>query len=563
LVSSLFLRYLVLALPLILSACSSIKTQSENGATPTPSLLIIDSSTASSDAYLAPIRFSANNPESLPQPGSEIPTESELDYSPESELEINSSTEDEVTDNLWDRVRNQFSLDLDLESSRIDSELKWFARHQSYLNRVSDRSARYLYFIMEQIEARGMPGEMALLPIVESAFEPFAYSHGRAAGVWQFIPGTGHIYGLKQDWWHDGRRDIRRSTIAALKFLEGLSREFGGDWMLALAAYNSGAGTVRKAIRKNKRKGLPTDFLSLSLPKETRAYAPKLIALARLLKDPEKYGVSFPAIENTPYFAVIETGGQMDLSQAAEMADVDLEEIYRLNPQFNQWATNPNGPHEILVPTSQQDIFKTRLAELPANQRIKWQRYKIRSGDSLISIAKKFHTTPDALKQVNPIRNNLLRAGDMLLIPTAFKNANTYAFSAANRLSKKQALTRGAKGSKKLNYTVQSGDSFWSLSKKHKVSVGKIAKWNGMAPKDPIKPGQKLVIWSKTASINKNREIIRKIRYRVRNGDSLYLIADKFNVKVKDINRWNQLKNKKYLQPGEQLILYIDVTQGS
>jgi membrane-bound lytic murein transglycosylase D len=559
LVFSLLLRYLVLVLPLVLSACSSIKTQSENGATPTPSLLMIDSSDIQPDTT----RFSENTTESWPTPDSEPSPESELGPETESELEIEPLAEDDVNDNLWDRVRNQFSLNLELESSRIDSELKWFARHQSYLNRVSDRSARYLYFIMEQIEARGMPGEMALLPIVESAFEPFAYSHGRAAGVWQFIPGTGHIYGLKQDWWHDGRRDIRRSTIAALKFLEGLSREFNGDWMLALAAYNSGAGTVRKAIRKNKRKGLPTDFLSLSLPKETRAYAPKLIALARLLKDPEKYGVSFPAIENTPYFAVVDTGGQIDLSQAAEMADVDLEEIYRLNPQFNQWATSPNGPHEILVPASQQDIFMTRLAELPANQRIKWQRYKIRSGDSLISIAKKFHTTPDALKQVNPIRNNLLRAGDMLLIPTAFKNAKTYAYSAANRLSKKQALTRGAKGSKKLSYTVQSGDSFWSLSKKHKVSVGKIAKWNGMAPKDPIKPGQKLVIWSKTASINNNREIIRKIRYRVRNGDSLYLIADKFNVKVKDINRWNQLKNKKYLQPGEQLILYIDVTQGS
>jgi membrane-bound lytic murein transglycosylase D len=540
LVFSLFLRYLVLALPLVLSACSSIETHPENDATLVPDLLIANSSELVISSPYEVGRESEGTPE----------------FEETTHLDLNESS------NLWDRVRNQFSLDLDLESSRIDSELKWFARHQSYLNRVSNRSARYLYFIMEQIEARGMPGEMALLPIVESAFEPFAYSHGRAAGVWQFIPSTGHVYGLKQDWWHDGRRDIRRSTIAALKFLEGLSREFDGDWMLALAAYNSGAGTVRKAIRKNKRKGLPTDFLSLSLPKETRAYAPKLIALARLLKDPEKYGVSFPVIQNTPYFSVVETGGQMDLSQAAEMADVDLEEIYKLNPQYNQWATSPNGPYELLVPISQQDVFKARLLELPIDQRIKWQRYKIKSGDSLISIAKKFHTTPDALKQVNPIRNNLLRAGHMLLIPTAFKNPNSYAYSAANRLSKKQALTRGARGSKKMNYTVRSGDSFWELSKKHKVSVGKIAKWNGMAPKDPLKPGQKLVIWSKTEKVNKNREIIRKIRYRVRNGDSLHLIADKFNVQVKDIKRWNQLKSK-YLQPGDRLVLYIDVTQAS
>jgi membrane-bound lytic murein transglycosylase D len=333
--------------------------------------------------------------------------------------------------------------------------------------------------------------------------------------------------------------------------------------MLALAAYNSGAGTVRKAIRKNKRKGLPTDFWSLSLPKETKAYAPKLVALAKLLRDSKKHNVEFTPIKNEPYFSVVDTGGQMDLSQAAEMAQIDLEEIYKLNPQYNQWATSPNGPHEILVPIESQKIITERLADLPINQRIKWHRYKIKSGDSLISIAKKYHTTPEALKQVNPIRKNLLRAGKMLLIPTAFRNPKAYSYSAANRLSKKQSRIRGAKGSQKFNYTVQSGDSFWSLSKKHDVSISKIASWNGMAPKDPLKQGQKLVIWSNTKQVNKNREIIRKIRYRVRNGDSLHRIADKFNVQVKDIKRWNQLSKKKYLQPGDELILYVDVTQAS
>jgi membrane-bound lytic murein transglycosylase D len=531
LVISLSLRYLVLALPLFLSACSSIQNHSETGATvATPQLLIKDTLVASSHS---------------------------------SGDQADSKASIETSDDLWDRVRNQFKLDLGLQSARIDSQLKWYAKHQSYLNRVSERSSRYLYFIMEQIEARGIPGELALLPIVESAFDPFAYSHGRASGVWQFIPSTGRSYGLQQDWWYDGRRDIRKSTIAALKFLEGLSREFKGDWMLALAAYNSGAGTVRKAIRKNKRKGLPTDFLSLSLPKETKAYAPKLIALARLLKNPKKYGITFPRIANKPYFSVVNTGGQIDLSQAAEMADVDLEEIYRLNPQYNQWATSPDGPHEILVPRSQKHLIESKLEKLPANQRIKWQRYKIKSGDSLISIAQKYHTTPDALKQVNTIHKNRLRAGKMLLIPTAFKKQGSYIYSAANRLSKKQALTRGSKGSNKLSHTVRSGDSFWSLAKKHKVTSGKIARWNGMAPKDPLRQGQKLVIWSNTQKLNQNREIIRKIRYKVRNGDSLHLIADKFNVQVKDIKRWNQLKKNKYLQPGDRLVLYVDVTQAS
>lgn len=477
-------------------------------------------------------------------------------------LQQNEVNETSYTD-LWQRVRDQYQLDLNVENSRITAQLNWYKRHQKYLNRVSDRAKRYMFFIMEQIEVRDMPGEMALLPIVESAFDPFAYSHGRASGVWQFIPSTGNIYGLKQNWWYDGRRDIRRSTIAALKFLKGLSREFEGDWMLALAAYNSGAGTVRKAIRKNKRKGLPTDFWSLSLPKETRAYAPKLLALAKLLKTPEKYGISFPKIDNKPYFAVIDTKSQMDLSQAAQMAEVELEEIYRLNPQFNQWATSPSGPHELLIPISQKEIMEENLSKLPVNQRIKWQRYKVKSGDSLITIAKKFRTTPQALKQVNPIRGDLLKIGDMLLIPTAFKNARSYVYSAGNRLSKKQARSSGPKNSTKISHKVQSGDSFWSLSQKHKVPVSSIAKWNGMAPKDPLKPGQKLVIWSKTNQINKDREIIRKIRYRVRNGDSLHRIADKFNVRVKDIKRWNQIGKKKYLQPGDELILYVDVTQAS
>jgi membrane-bound lytic murein transglycosylase D len=242
---------------------------------------------------------------------------------------------------------------------------------------------------------------------------------------------------------------------------------------------------------------------------------------------------------------------------------VDLEEIYKLNPQYNQWATSPNGPHEILVPVESKAQIEEQLAQISPRERIKWQRYKVKSGDSLISIAKQFHTTPDALKQVNPIQGSLLRIGDMLLIPTAFNNLASYTYSAKNRKTAKQSNTRGPKGSSKISHRVQSGDSFWSLSKEHKVSVRSIAKWNGMAPKDPLIPGQKLVIWSKADNKwnKKNREVIRKVRYRVRNGDSLHRIANKFNVRVKDIQRWNQIKNRKYLQPGDQLILYVDVTQ--
>lgn len=461
--------------------------------------------------------------------------------------------------NIWDRVLAFYQLDIDHQDRSVDAQLNWYRKHQSYILRVGERAKRYLYFIMEQIEIRQMPGELALLPIVESAFEPFAYSHGRAAGVWQFIPSTGRIFGLKQDWWQDGRRDIRASTNAALDYLASLNRQFKGDWLLALAAYNSGAGTVRKAIRKNRKKGLGTDFWSLKLPKETEAYVPKLVALARLLKYQEDYGISWTEIPNQPYFSVVETGGQIDLSQLAELSDTPLDEIYHLNPGFNRWATHPNGPHEALIPIEKKPLYLERLPQLPANERVKWQRYTIRSGDSLIKIAKRFHTTPAALKQANGLTSNRIRARQVLLIPSAIAKYSTYAHSQKERMKRLKTARRPDKHHRS-EYRVQQGDSLWSIARKFGTSSKTLARWNGMAPKDPIISGQKLLVWQK--SKRGAREVIRKVRYNVRSGDSLARIADKFDVKIKDIRRWNtRSTNRKYLKPGQILTLYVDVTR--
>ena len=463
--------------------------------------------------------------------------------------------------NIWPRIIQSYRLDISVDNPRIRSQLNWYKSHQGYMNRIADRGVRYLHFIAEQIEARELPGELALLPIVESAFDPFAYSHGRASGVWQFIPATGRDFGLNQDWWHDGRRDIRRATEAALRYLNALQREFKGDWLLALAAYNSGAGTVRKAVRKNRRAGKPTDFWSLSLPKETRAYVPKLIALAKLVKEPAKYGISLKPVPNEPYFAVVNTGGQIDLSQAAELADTDLEEIYKLNPGYNRWATHPQGPHELLVPVAQKHKFDQELAALPASSRVKWQRYKVRSGDSLLTIARKFHTTPDVLKQSNDIRGNIIRAGQQLLIPGAYKGQQAYSHSADQRLARLKSARRPSNKSKRTEYSVRSGDSFWQIARNHDVKVSQLARWNGMAPGDPLKAGQRLVIWTNSKQPNK-REVIRKVNYKVRSGDSLARIAQKFRVRVSDIKRWNNKQTRnKYLQPGQKLTLYVDVTR--
>jgi membrane-bound lytic murein transglycosylase D len=463
-------------------------------------------------------------------------------------------------DDLWQRIIASYDLNHEIDNKRVQAQLNWYKKHQGYMDRIASRGERYMFYIAEQIDVRGIPGELALLPIVESAFDPFAYSHGRASGVWQFIPSTGRDFGLNQDWWQDGRRDIRASTQAALSYLEALQREFKGDWLLALASYNTGAGNVRKAIRKNKKKGLPTDFWSLQLPRETRDYVPKLIALAQLIKYPEKNGITLTPLPNKAYFATVNTGGQIDLSQLAEIADTDLEEIYKLNPGFNRWATHPDSNHEVLIPIDKVETFTKNLAALPHNERMKWQRYQVKSGDSLITIARKYHTTPEVLRDTNGLKKNLIRIGDQLLIPSAYKSQSSYSHSVNARLAKMQSSRHG-KTSGKLEYKVRRGDSFWEIARDHKVGIKELAKWNGMAPGDTLKQGQKLVIWGQKKSSREQREVIRKLTYTVRNGDSMARIAGKFKVRIQDIQRWNRkMAKNKYLQPGQKLTLYVDVT---
>lgn len=489
---------------------------------------------------------------------------------------------------LWDRIREGYQLDHEIDEPRLATEFNWYRNHPEYMERVAKRSERYLYHVVEELENKQMPLELALLPIVESAFDPFAYSHGRAAGMWQFIPGTGRMYELNQTWWYDGRRDVIDSTQAAIDYLSSLNNSFDGDWLLALAAYNSGRGTVNKAIRKNKKLGKPTDFWSLDLPRETRAYVPKLLAIAKLLGEPERYGLELEPIPNEAYFAIVDTQAQIDLAKAAALADIPMQEIYRLNPGLNRWATPPLGPHRLIVPIAKAEIFKQQLLALPPDQRLSWQRYKIKSGDSLLLLAKKFNTGVDTIRQINGIKGNTIRAGDSVLIPVATAGSEAYSLSAEQRLAKVQSTRKGASGTEQLFYTVQRGDSLWTIARSHGVTVNKIVHWNKMSPKDPLQLGQKLSIWTeptvKVASASSSagvdlrsaqsavvatavprmpleREpIVRRVGYNVRNGDSLARIADRFNVRVHDIVRWNTIDPKKYLRPGQHLTLFVDIT---
>ncbi|SKA25855.1 membrane-bound lytic murein transglycosylase D [Oceanospirillum multiglobuliferum] len=469
---------------------------------------------------------------------------------------------------LWDRLLQSFKLDLDVEHPRVTAQLNWYVKHPRYLERVFTRAERYMYHVVTQVEAKNLPGELALLPVVESAFDPFAYSHGRASGMWQFIPSTAKYFGMDNDWWYDGRRDVIDSTEAALSYLDRLNQRFEGDWLHALAAYNSGGGTVSISIRKNRKSGKNTDFWSLKLPDETEAYVPKLIALAKLVKNPEKYGLTLRPISNQPYFAVVNTKAQIDLAQAAKLADISINELYLLNPGFSQWATSPDGPHRLLVPIDNADTFNRNLKTLPASERLGWQRYSVKSGDSLISIAKSFRSTPELIRNANQMRNNSIRAGSKLLIPIPKASASHYALSSGQRLKVKQGYDRSHTGGDKIEYQVKKGDSFWSLSRKHKVGTRELASWNGMAPTDPLMPGKKLIIWSKANQTTKSiaqrsssdRKVIRRVGYKVRQGDSLARIAGKFNVSVRQIASWNKIDSGKYLQPGQSLTLYVDVT---
>ena len=462
---------------------------------------------------------------------------------------------------IWDRIRAGYRLDLDLDNERVRAKREWYARHPSYFTRVTTRSERYLYFIVEEAEARDMPLELVMLPVVESAFDPFAYSHGRAAGPWQFIPSTGKYFGLDQTWWYDGRRDIKRSTRAALDYLQKLSARFDGDWLLALAAYNAGGGTVSRARRHNREDGKPEDFWSLDLPQETTDYVPKLLAVAQIIRDPERYGVTLHPIDDEPYFASVDVGGQIDLAEAANLAGISTEELYLLNPAFNRWATAPDGPSDLLVPVDRADQFRERLASLPDDQRMRWLRYTIRRGDSLGGIARKHRTTTTVLRDINKLDGNTIIAGRTLLIPAPGAK-DQYALSADARLAKQQDRDRSGQ---RINHRIASGDTLWDLARNYGVSVRALARWNNMAPGDPLRVGQTLAVWTKKGGAAPVRgvdrqEMIRKVRYSVRRGDSLYAIANRFNVSVSQIRDWNNgVQSNRYLQPGDRLTLYVDV----
>ncbi len=439
---------------------------------------------------------------------------------------------------LWHRVRNGFEFIPSQLPNAVIKQQKQYLKNTKLLDNFFTRAEPYLFYVVEQLAEAGLPLELALLPIVESAYDPFAYSHSHAVGLWQFIPSTGKSLGLHRDRWYEGRRDVVKSTQAAVSYLNYLNRRFNGDWLHTLAAYNSGEGTVKKAIKKNKRRGKGTDFWSLKLPRETRNYVPRLLALVNIVKNPKAYKVELPNISNAAFFETVSLQSQIELAKIIEVTGVDEALFINLNAAYRRSVTPPKGEYQILLPIADSENLKSFLANNHPSTWAPYREYVVKSGDTLSHIAQRYQIPTTLIKDHNGLKRDFLRVGQVLRIPPTGERATTE-----------------YKTLRTISYKVAVGDTLSEIAEKYKTSIRSIKHANGLT-NNTIKVGQTLSINTPSSTGKPHR--LRKLNYRVRRGDSLYLIAKRFDLTIGDITRWNRLERSNYLQPGQRLTLYIN-----
>ena len=442
---------------------------------------------------------------------------------------------------LWERIRLELSITIpDDQIAATSLYRERLYSNQTAVNRISKSGQRYLYHTLTRAEELGLPVELALLPFVESEFDPYAKSVDGATGIWQFMPATGKEWGLKSNWWYDGKKDVLASTEAALQFLTYLHEKFEGDWLLAMAAYNTGPTRVNRAIKKNKREDKPIRFWDLNLPKETTAYIPKLLVLCELIKDPKSFDVNLPSIANRPYFQRVKIPGQLDLMQAADLAGLKPETIYELNPGFNQWATDPSGPHYLLLPVGVSDRFMTQLESLDQDDLVRWDRYEIRRGDNLYKIASRYKIEVAVLMEINGLASDLIIAGKEIMVPRG-------------------SAWAGKQNPREQVYIVVGGDSLWNISKKFKVSIEDVILWNDLDIEVPLQINQKIKIFSRYERIRQDlpSRDLRTMLYPVKSGDTISKIASKFEITAKDIQEWNEIEDVSKIFPGQVLKLLL------
>lgn len=387
---------------------------------------------------------------------------------------------------LWDRIRAGYAME-DLDDPLVAKWEKFYAERPEYMARIVDRSSKYMFYIVTELERRGMPLEVALLPMIESAFNPVAHSSAKAAGIWQFIPSTGVNYGMKQDWWADSRRDIVAATNGALDYLSKLHGMFG-DWQLALASYNWGEGSVGRAVQRSKARGKDGTYLSLDMPAETRNYLPKLQAVKNIIRNPAAFGLTLASIPNEPYFKTITLANPIDLKRAAQLADMTEADFIALNPAHNRPVIGGRSEYQVLMPADKADTF---LARLEANEkpRVSWMAYRTRAGDRIEALAERFGTTVAAIKSVNGIRSVApsLPAGYHLLVPSDGPSEDALG-SIQNAV-----FTKFPEYSATRTHKVRRGETFGGIAKRYGVSASTLAQWNRMG-KPAARAGQVLYV---------------------------------------------------------------------
>ncbi|NQZ32329.1 MAG: transglycosylase SLT domain-containing protein [Oceanospirillaceae bacterium] len=390
-----------------------------------------------------------------------------------------------IDGDAWQLTRNHLAFSESYNKARVVEQISTYNRYPLHMTKASKQASPYYHYVLQEVIKRGFPSEVALLPIIESMYDPKAYSTGKASGIWQIIPSTATYLGIEINDWYDGRRDVITSTKTALDYLASLNKRFKGDWMLTFAAYNSGGGTVSKAIRKNKEQNLATDYWSLALPRETTDYVPRILAIAALVDNPQQFNIKLPSIANVPYFEVVKLPGQIDLNKVAKISGVSKDIIDKLNPGFNRNVTSPSGPHRILVPVNKAAKLEIALKNLDKSERLNWQHYTVVAGDSIGLIAQRFNIPVTMLKETNSMRSSRIRIGKTLLIPTF----------AATRVAQRGAILSGTKTSQKHTlHTINNGDTVWEIAKKHKLSVKVILAFNGLSKNSTLRVGTSIKI---------------------------------------------------------------------
>ncbi|MEA3291029.1 MAG: LysM peptidoglycan-binding domain-containing protein [Pseudomonadota bacterium] len=401
-------------------------------------------------------------------------------------------------DDVWARMRAGFELP-DYRNHRVAYYEKWYSSRPDYLQRVTDRAQWFLPQILDQLEKRGMPSDLALLPVIESAYRTDARSHASAVGMWQFISVTGKRFGLRQDWWYDGRGDPRQSTRAALDYLEILGDEFDGDWFLALAGYNAGENRVKKERRKNQQRGRATTYHHLNLRKETRDYVPKLLAVRNIVRNPAHFGVKLTPIPNRTMLASVNARTQTDLSVMAKLAGISADRMQFLNNGYKRGVTPPNGPHTVLVPVERHAALTAGLKNISRQDRVRMARYQVRRGDSLSNISRRYGISVATIKKANRLPGNSIHPGQTLLIPAYqgdYRVASARpAKKSRNKSSRKKSGRNKKSGKRWTTHKVKRGDTLWSISRRYGVNVSQLTKWNRIGKSQVLRSGDRLAVY--------------------------------------------------------------------